>query len=573
MAFLTIRSRLIFILTMILLFGFLTTNFMSYFASRESVRTGIIENSLPLARDNIYSEIQRDLMRPIFVSSLMANDTFLKDWALSGEVNTSLITNYLSEIKNKYNFFSSFFISEQTLNYYHFNGILKQISTEDAHDVWYYDFKDMNVEYDLVVDTNEAAQNYLTIFINHRLIANGKFLGVVGVGLNFDMVAKLLDTYREKYGRNIYMVSPDGLIQVHTDRERILKDNILHLEGIRQIAPTLLTNREFPASFEYDIRDRHVLLTTRFIKELGWHLLVEQDEGKALLSIRNTLFRNLLTSFLVTLCTIGITLLTVNLYQKKREELIAELAFKNQEIESDLKAAEEVQKQLFVSFSPPPFLSIAARYLPHSHVSGDIYKMCADSNHTYSIFVGDSTGHGVTAGLTTIMANILLDQRPGSTPTEILQHLNNVLCMHLPEERFMSAVHVTITDQGELKTASAGHPPLIIIPADGQEAFLVENQTMVLGLFESPTFQPKEFYYQMQPGDKGVLYTDGIVERVDSTGTIFGFKWLYDFIQAQASLSPEALLEAVLNYQHANTMSNSQEDDITLVVFEYVRSS
>ncbi|MDD9304634.1 MAG: hypothetical protein HUK40_20725 [Desulfobacter sp.] len=83
------RTKLIVCLSIILLSGFFLTNYFSYTASKKSVRTGIIKNSLPLSRDNIYSEIQRDLTRPIFVSSLMSNDTFLKDWVLKGEKKLS----------------------------------------------------------------------------------------------------------------------------------------------------------------------------------------------------------------------------------------------------------------------------------------------------------------------------------------------------------------------------------------------------------------------------------------------------------------------------------------------------
>ena len=119
MIFFSIRTKLIIVLSLILLSGFFLTNVISYQASKKSVKTSIIENSLPLARDNIYSEIQKDLARPIFVSSLMANDTFLKDWILAGEKDPAHIQKYLLEIKDKYQFFSSFFVSDITQNYYH----------------------------------------------------------------------------------------------------------------------------------------------------------------------------------------------------------------------------------------------------------------------------------------------------------------------------------------------------------------------------------------------------------------------------------------------------------------------
>ena len=90
------------IITLLLAAGFLATSFASYFTSRSSLKKEITLNTLPLTSDNIYSEIQRDLLRPIFICSLMANDTFLRDWVLNGEADPAEITKYLKEIKEKY---------------------------------------------------------------------------------------------------------------------------------------------------------------------------------------------------------------------------------------------------------------------------------------------------------------------------------------------------------------------------------------------------------------------------------------------------------------------------------------
>ena len=323
MQFFSTRTKLIFILSLILLSGFFITNVISYRASKRQIHSSIVESSLPLARDNVYSEIQRDLTRPIFVSSLMANDTFLKDWVTGGEKQVRQIIRYLTEIQEKYGFFSSFFVSDISQNYYHYKGILKQIHPDDSHDAWYYNFKNKNMEYDLDVDTNEAEQNHLTIFINHRLTAdNGKFLGVVGVGLDFDRVASLLDDYKTRYSRNIYMVSPDGVIQIHTDKSKILTTSIFMEPGLKNIAHDILAAKNEPAFFEYDdAGSNHILLTSRFVKELDWYLLVEQDETLALKSIQTTFMHNFFISLGITFITIVFVILVINYFQKKLETM------------------------------------------------------------------------------------------------------------------------------------------------------------------------------------------------------------------------------------------------------------
>jgi hypothetical protein len=79
------KKGLIIIVSVLLVSGFLVTSLASYYVSRYELHSHLIEDELPLTSDNIYSEIQRDLMRPVFISSLMANDTFLRDWIISRE--------------------------------------------------------------------------------------------------------------------------------------------------------------------------------------------------------------------------------------------------------------------------------------------------------------------------------------------------------------------------------------------------------------------------------------------------------------------------------------------------------
>jgi len=76
---LSVRGKLIAVVTLVLVAGFLTTNVISYQVSKKSLRETIVEHELPLTSNNIYSEIQADLLRPVFVSSLMAHDTFVRD--------------------------------------------------------------------------------------------------------------------------------------------------------------------------------------------------------------------------------------------------------------------------------------------------------------------------------------------------------------------------------------------------------------------------------------------------------------------------------------------------------------
>ena len=81
-----LRRKLYFVIALValLVIGFLATSLTSYYVATDSLAEQISEQTLPLTSDNIYSEIQRDLLRPILISSLMASDTFLRSaWRIS----------------------------------------------------------------------------------------------------------------------------------------------------------------------------------------------------------------------------------------------------------------------------------------------------------------------------------------------------------------------------------------------------------------------------------------------------------------------------------------------------------
>ena len=80
----SIKTKLITALSLILVSAFLTTSLINYEFSRRAIRTELLTSSLPLTGKTLYSEIQSTMMRPLLVSSAMANNTFLKDWVLFG---------------------------------------------------------------------------------------------------------------------------------------------------------------------------------------------------------------------------------------------------------------------------------------------------------------------------------------------------------------------------------------------------------------------------------------------------------------------------------------------------------
>jgi diguanylate cyclase (GGDEF)-like protein len=320
-SFLFNKYRLIGILTVVLVFSFTFTSLVSYNVTRTSIDSDAKTKILPLISDNIYSEIQKELLQPIYNSSIMANDEFLVEWVLAGEQDTEEIVRYLQRIKERYGYFSAFYISARTNNYYYYEGILKQIRPEDEHDIWYYNFVRSGRHYDLDVDNDEATSGTLTIFINHRLEDNqGNFLGVTGVGLKMSEVGETLESYRKRFGHLIYLIDSEGLIQIHPDQDLVENTNIRELEGLQDIGDNILRNDDVTHYYEFRTKNGEQTLSARYLPDLDWYLIVEQDQTQALEAARLGLFGNIGIGVIVTILVIGLVVIVVNLYISKLEE-------------------------------------------------------------------------------------------------------------------------------------------------------------------------------------------------------------------------------------------------------------
>lgn len=314
------RNRLVAFLGLILVAGFAGVNYASYHVSGQYVREALINNELPLTSNNIYSEIQATLLRPIYVSSLMANDTFLKDWMLDGEGDIGRVTKYLREIKQKYGVFTTFLVSDLTKRYYHFEGILKTVSPSVPKDSWFFSMKSHPSRYRVDVDTNEAEAHRLTIFINHKVTDyDGSFIGVTGLGLDAANVSQLIRRYKRQFRRDIYFVDRDGLIKSHEDDRVIDRVNIREKAGIARFAGGMLESDS--GSLEYPIDNDSVLLNYRFIPELDWYLLVEQRVSEAMRPIRRALYLNTGISLAITVLVLLLSGITVNRYQQRLESI------------------------------------------------------------------------------------------------------------------------------------------------------------------------------------------------------------------------------------------------------------
>ncbi|MDP3814810.1 sensor domain-containing diguanylate cyclase [Pseudomonas sp.] len=315
------RQRSLVLLILVLLgCGFLTTSLVSYYTALDSIRAGIIHTELPLTSDNVYSEIQKDLVRPILISSMMSRDTFARDWVMAGEQDAGQMTRYLGEVQAHYGTVTSFFVSEQSHTYYQSKGVLKQVKQSEPRDAWYFRVRNMQEPYEINVDADMANQDRLTVFINYKVFDyQQRFIGVTGVGLTVDAVVELIDTYQQRYNRSVFFVDTSGRI-VLTGAQggpmgAKVGQSLSELPGLEDLMAKLPQPQS--GNFEYQEQGRGHFLNVRFIPELDWYLFVDKQENGALAGLRQSLYLNLLICLLVTLIVISLVSIALRRYQAR----------------------------------------------------------------------------------------------------------------------------------------------------------------------------------------------------------------------------------------------------------------
>ena len=313
------KQRMLVVVSLLIIIGFTVTASVSFYLSRQSALNTLVEHELPLTSDNIYAEVQRDLIKPRTVSSFMGNDTFLKDWILGGEQDVFAVTRYLNEIKQKYGAFTAFMVSDLTRNYYHAEGVLKQVSEKDSRDDWYFRVRQMAGDNELNLDPDLANGDELTIFINFKIrTSDGSFLGATGLGLNLANISNILSDYRTRYGNNVFFVTRKGDLLLH-DPTLSLSKNLYQEDGMKHIVAEILSAPE--GRFSYVRDGKKFLLNTRHIEELDLILCVEVEEEKAAEHLFIPLLITLLICVLVTGVVLVLLLRALNHYQQELESV------------------------------------------------------------------------------------------------------------------------------------------------------------------------------------------------------------------------------------------------------------
>ncbi len=263
---------------------------------------------------------------------------------------------------------------------------------------------------------------------------------------------------------------------------------------------------------------------------------------------------------------------SVDLVDKLRE-----LDHKSEVIRNDLKRAQAIQRALLPSHPPQlESVHVNALFRPGMSVGGDLYDVSKLDDGLIALYVADATGHGVAAAMLSVLFKQRLEMcdQAGRTlgPAEVLTRVNERLCADmLTPGMFLTAAYILFdTKTFELRAASAGHTPMLLLREDG-ECMLLERTGPALGIAKTPDFA--EHRLEMRSGDRLILYTDGLTDGMESQGTD-GLRDLITAAMTDATLDGPGKLRKLYDGAAARarlTAGGEGADDVTLLTLE-VRS-
>jgi serine phosphatase RsbU (regulator of sigma subunit) len=235
-------------------------------------------------------------------------------------------------------------------------------------------------------------------------------------------------------------------------------------------------------------------------------------------------------------------------------------------LQGELEAAKSIQLQLLPQSLPSiPGYEISAASLPAAQVGGDYYDFLSLADGVIGLAVGDVSGKGMPAAL--LMANLQASLRTLvqtiHPPDELVTGLNRVLHNNTAPNMFATFFFgILDAPRGVLRYVNAGHNAPVIC-GDDRLLYLREGG-LPLGVLSDAEYQIGEI--QLVNGELIALYSDGIVEAMNSDETEFGEERLIRLLQRHSGDTAEEILQAVI--REVETFCGTPQDDVTLMIIK-----
>lgn len=246
-----------------------------------------------------------------------------------------------------------------------------------------------------------------------------------------------------------------------------------------------------------------------------------------------------------------------------------ELEQKKIALEKEMMAAAIVQRSLFPTESPHlPGYQISANNIPAQDVSGDFYDFNILDDNTLFFTLGDVSGKGMPAAI--LMANVqsVLRDLPhhNPSPQHCAERVNGMINRSSAADKFITVFMARLdADSNRLTYSNAGHDFPYLYRKSG-EVERLESTGIPIGML--PDFPFTEKVVDFNPGDVLLIYSDGIIDAVNSSNKEFSETKMAELASDYVDKDPEEIIDIINKNVLRHIGSAPQFDDITLMVIK-----
>jgi sigma-B regulation protein RsbU (phosphoserine phosphatase) len=242
---------------------------------------------------------------------------------------------------------------------------------------------------------------------------------------------------------------------------------------------------------------------------------------------------------------------------------------RSQELEHAARIQRSILPTTFPPFPQRTEFELHAAMVPAKEVGGDLFDFFMLDDHHLGFVIGDVSGKGAPAALFMAVSRTLLraTARHEPSPGQCFIYVNEALMEQNVSSMFVTMFYgVLDLRTGELQFANAGHNPAYVFSPDGTLRALKSKSGPMLGIFDGVPY--RTITDRMQPGEKILLYTDGVPEARNKAGE-FGDARLEKFIADHAAEGAEELTRSLHREVNDFAAATPQFDDITVLALRY----
>lgn len=260
-------------------------------------------------------------------------------------------------------------------------------------------------------------------------------------------------------------------------------------------------------------------------------------------------------------CALG--LVVIRRYGIMREENIRYAL-----VSEELETARRLHQSLLPA-DPPQLedLDIAVAYISQASLGGDYYDFIRIDSSQVGVLIADVSGHGLPAALGVSMAKIAFSEHTSLAhrPERFLEMARVSLVDKLQRQFLTAGALYVNSDSGLFRYASAGHPPLAFINQEKKVEWIRPRGHLIAPL---PFRGYRMVERNLQPGDRLVLYTDGMSECRNSDGEFYIAQRMAEALE-EAPAGAKHCLDYLVDDMRLWCGSSSFEDDVAVVVIDY----